>query len=69
MSSLFEKGILKHKEEEAQTHVIPSLEIVSMMCKLIESANHLCIIFTITKYMDDLLAKTFIDAQGTTLQR
>ena len=34
-----------------------------MICKLIESSNHLCILFAIMKYMDDLSEKTLIEAK------
>ena len=34
-----------------------------MICKLIESANHLCIFLAITKYKDDLEEETLIKAK------
>ena len=56
-----------HKGKES-IHVNASPETASMICKLIGSVNHLCILFVITRYMDDLLEKTIEAEESNTSQ-
>ena len=62
-TTIVEQETLKQKEGNVNIHFNASTEIIIMICKLIESVSHCCILFAVMKYMDDLLEKTIIEAQ------
>ena len=62
-TTLFDQGTLTQKKGKESIQFNASLETVSMIGKLIESVNRLCILPAIMKYVDDFLEKTTIEAQ------
>ena len=67
--SFLSREPLKRKVEKWKSHFNASTETDSMMCMLIDSANHLCILLALMQYMDHLLEKTVIEAKESKITR
>ena len=65
VTTIFEQGTLRTKTGEDNITFNASEKADSMICKLIESANHLCILFSSLKYMHSLPEDTLNTARET----
>ena len=68
-TTIFEQGTLRSTLSKANIHVNKSEQSVSMICKLVESVNRLCMLLATTKYMDDLPKDTLGKAKEATRRR